>query len=223
MFFGNIVIINPSTILSRNHSLSTQNISVPSTVKLLQDMFNLLLSVGVRSLHSPASEHLICVMMMVMTATGTPLTMLVMMLMVVLMMMVVTTAFTILTMLMMVLMVVVVLMMVLVVMLVMVMVMTVTATLAIFAMVVVMFVVMVMLMIMLMTATFLAMMMVVLVVMVVLMHTLQHLLHHIFQLVSTFDCLKYSLTLQLCQRSGNYGSFRIMLSDEFHCQINFVL
>ena len=70
MLFGNIIIINPSSVFSRNHALGTQNITIPTTVKFLKNVLNLLLGVGIGSLYAPASEHFVCMMMVMVMTTA---------------------------------------------------------------------------------------------------------------------------------------------------------
>ena len=61
--FGNIVKVDPASILIRNHSLGTKNKAVGlRIIKLSKDLSDLLLGVSGRRLHSPAREDLVRVM-----------------------------------------------------------------------------------------------------------------------------------------------------------------
>lgn len=56
--------IDPLAVSACNHSLRTENVSICiAALKLLQDISNLLLCVGVDRLAPPACEDLICMMM----------------------------------------------------------------------------------------------------------------------------------------------------------------
>ena len=150
-----------------------------------------------RSLFAPACKHLICMMMV--------------MIMVMMMLMVMASTGAILH-----LLVVVMLVLMIMVMIVM-MLMVMTAAGALLTVLMMMFVLVVMFMVMASTGTLLAMLM------VVLMHMLQHLLHHILQLVRTLDGLKHRLAIKLCKRGGNDGCLLIMLTNQLHTLIDFIL